>query len=304
GDHVAEGAPVARLEAAEAEIDLAHAREQARALGHQIIEAEAQKRREEATLRRFERELQRQLELRARGVIADGALDIARAERDAAEARVAEAAARIERLGADLSGAQRLVDRRREALAQTVVTAPFDGIIVSREREIGDVVTAGTPILEIVDPGTLVLSTRLDESQMAQMAHGQPAVVFFESEPVRSHAATVTRISREVDPETREFALKLALETLPRNWAIGQRGSAAITIAEREDVLALPTALVGHRRGSAGAWVLENGRAHWREVELGGSSDGKVAVLAGLEDGDTALEGETLYRGMRVEVGR
>lgn len=301
GDRVTAGAPVARLEDAEARIELAQAIEQARALSHQVTEAEAQHRREQATFRRFERELSRQIELRGRGIVAEGALDIARADREAAEARVAEAAARIERLEADLAGAERLVDRRREAVAQTVVTAPFDGIVIARDREVGDVVTPGAAILEMVDPATLILGVRLDESQMARIAPGQQAAVIFDSDPARRHPAAVRRIGREVDPETREFTVELALGSLPRNWAIGQRGSAAITVARDADALALPTALVHWRGGAAGTWILEDGRAHWRPLELGASSDGRVAVLGGLGSGVTVLDGPKLYEGMLVE---
>lgn len=302
GDRVTKGSPVALLEATEAEIDLAHATEQARALAHQVTEAEAKLRQEEATLRRHRRELARQEELLTRQVISEGALDIALAERDAADARVAEAAARIARLTAELSGAHRLVDQRREALAQTIVKAPFDGVVVARTHEVGDVVSAGGAIVEIVDPKTLILSTRLDESQIARVAAGQGASVRFVSEPEREHAATVHRIGREVDPETREFVLELALGSLPANWAIGQRGSASVTIGQERDVLTLPTELVAHREGEAGAWVLQDGRARWRPVDFGPSADGQVMVLAGLREGDTALDGATLYRGVRVEA--
>lgn len=302
GDHVTAGTPVARLEAAEAEIDLAQAVEQARALAHQIAESEAQRRREAAGYRRLDRELARQEELRARGVIADGALDIARAERDGAEAGVAEAAARIERLKADLAGAERLVDRRREALAQTVVAAPFDGVVVARAREVGDVATPGATILEIVDAETLILSARIDESQIAAIAAGQTASVRFESEPGRSHAASVHRIGREVDPETRELVVELSLRSLPRNWAIGQRGAATITVARKAGALALPTDMVAHRDGAAGVWVLQDGRARWRSIEIGAASGDSVAVVAGLAEGDVALDGPKLYRGARVEA--
>ncbi|MEO1458029.1 MAG: efflux RND transporter periplasmic adaptor subunit, partial [Pseudomonadota bacterium] len=215
GDHVEAGTPVARLEDNEARIDLGQATEEARATVHQIAEAEAQLRREEATLMRYERDLARQAELRARGVIADGAHDIARAERDAAVARVAEARARIERLRAELAVATHQVERREEAVTQTLVTAPFDAVVVAKAREIGDVVTPGTAILEIVDPATLILSARLDESEMARVEQGQAALVRFESEPARAHRATVHRIGREVDRETREFSVELTLASLP-----------------------------------------------------------------------------------------
>uniref|UniRef100_UPI002FDE5FAA hypothetical protein n=1 Tax=Rubrimonas sp. TaxID=2036015 RepID=UPI002FDE5FAA len=107
-------------------------------------------------------------------------------------------------------------------------------------------------------------------------------------------------IGRQVDPETREFTAELALGSLPPNWAIGQRGSAAITVDHRPEALALPTEQVVWRAGTAGAWVLEDGRARWRLLELGAVTDGRIEVLAGLESRAAVLEGPTLYEGMRV----
>ncbi|MEM9761242.1 MAG: efflux RND transporter periplasmic adaptor subunit [Pseudomonadota bacterium] len=302
GDDVQAAAPIARLEDAEARHDLAQARQQARATEHTIREAEAQRQREEAALRHADRELARQTALRGRGVIAEGALDAAVAEKDAAEARVAEAGARIARLRAELQAAQALEDRRAETVAQMVIVAPFDGVVVAREREVGDVVSPGSTVLEIVDPATLVLSARLDESQMAAMSAGQDAKVTFASEPGQPYHAQVHRIGREVDTETREFTVELALGALPANWAIGQRGAASIVVETRPSTVAIPSETVEKREGVFGAWVLEAGRAAWRPLELGATAAGTVEVLAGLVGGETILSGDRLYAGMRVAL--
>ncbi|MEO1533000.1 MAG: efflux RND transporter periplasmic adaptor subunit [Pseudomonadota bacterium] len=302
GDRVEAAAPIARLEDAEARHDLAQARQQARATEHMIREAEAQLQREEAALRHANRELARQTALRGRGVIAEGALDDAVAEKDAAEARVAEAGARIARLQAELQAARALEDRRAETVAQTVIVAPFDGVVVAREREVGDVISPGSVVMEIVDPTTLVLSARLDESQMAAMAAGQNAQVTFASEPGQPYQARVHRIGREVDTETREFTVELALAALPANWAIGQRGAASIVTETHPAAVTIPSETVEKRDGSFGAWVLEAGRAAWRPLELGATAAGAVEVLAGLAGGETILSGDRLYAGMRVAL--
>ncbi|MEL6766759.1 MAG: efflux RND transporter periplasmic adaptor subunit [Pseudomonadota bacterium] len=302
GDTVEAAAPIARLEDAEARHDLAQARQQAQATGHMVREAEAQLQREEASLRHATRELERQTALRGRGVIAEGALDAAMAEKDAAVARVAEATARIARLRAELRAAQALEDRRAETVAQMVVLAPFGGVVVARDREVGDVVSPGTAILEIVDPETLILSARLDESQMAAMTEGQEAHVTFASEPGQPYDARVHRIGREVDTETREFTVELALVALPANWAVGQRGAASIVTETHPAAVTIPSETVEKRGGDFGAWVLEAGRAAWRPLELGAATDGAVEILAGLIGGETVLSGDRLYPGMRVAL--
>jgi len=301
GDHVSSGAAVARLEDDDLRADLAHAREQARAAAHGVAEARAMLDREAALLRRYERELDRQVQLAARTVISNDALDLARADRDAAVARVAEAEARIARLAAEAAAAERLVDLKAEAAAETVIAAPYDGIVTSRERSAGDVVGPGAAIFEIVDPRTIIFTARIDESQMARLAGGQEAGVRFASDPGRDYPATLSRIGREVDRETREFTIDFTLDSLPPNWALGQRGSVDIRVETKPEAMALPGEAIRRRDGAFGAWVLKNGRAAWRPLVLGAASGSRVEIVSGLAPGETVLSGPTLYPGMPVE---
>lgn len=304
GDVTSAGAILATLEDADQSHDLAVARHQAQSAAAQLDEARAQQMREQATLSRAARELQRQQTLSARGVASDGALDIAEAEHRVAEAAVVEATARLERLDAERAAAERTVALRAEALAQTRILAPFDGVIIAQHREVGDVAAPGEPILELVDPASLVLGVRLDESHMAEIAPGQPASVVFASARDRPYPARVLRIHRQVDDETREVTVDLALEDLPRNWALGQRGMAALTVAAAPDAIAIPSRFVTRRDGEVGVWTLENGRARWRPLTLGRASRAQVIVTAGLAEGDVVLAPEDLFARARVEIGR
>lgn len=302
GDWVAHGEIIARLEDDDARNELDRAMHQAQAARLAVYEAAAQLKYEEAIRERTNRELVRQQELQVRGVVADGALDIARADDHAAEARVAEARVRIERLIADFNGAKRQIAIQQEAVRQTVVMAPFKGLIVGRDHEAGDVVSPGDEVLRLVDTRSLVLTARFDESLMARVALGQPAFVTFHSEPDRRYPAHLDRINREVDEETREFTIDLRLDDVPANWALGQRGTAEIRVASIDDALSIPVAAIERRDGGVGVWALENGRARWQALSLGPATDGMVQVRAGLEPGAQVLTGDRLFEAMRVRV--
>lgn len=302
GDVVRADEVVARFEDHGAQVDLAKAILQTRTSAHQIEEATAQLRREEALFAGAAREFARRRTLHARDVASEGVLDVARADRDAASARVLEAQARVGRLLAEFDVAHATVELRREAFEQTVITAPFDGVVLSKSHEIGDVVAPGAAIVELVDPCSLMVGARFDESQMAGLREGQVATVTFASEADRAHTAVVRRINPEVDPETREFTVDLALGSLPMNWALGQRAAAEIGIATTPDAVAVPATFLKRRNGAFGVWVLRNGRAAWRPVTPGATSGGRIHVTSGLEEGETVLTGDTLYRGVRVEI--
>lgn len=304
GDFVSAGAALVELENETQRLDLAIARHQAESALRRLDEAQAQRRRDEALLIRATRELERQQTLSGRGVASDGALDLAEADHRAAEAAVAEADARLRRLTADRRAADRTVALKETALQETQITAPFDGVVTRQHRAQGDVAAPGEPLVELVDPSSLVLGVRLDESQMAAIAREQRATVTFVSERDRAYAARVVRIGRQVDDETREFTVDLALDALPRNWALGQRGMATLHVGAATDAIAVPTEFVMRRDGAHGVWALRDGRAFWRPVTLGRASGDAVLIEAGLASGDVLLKGERLSKGLRVEIGR
>lgn len=302
GDAVSGGQIVARLDRDDALLGHDRAVLEARALLAQRDEAQARLRREAAALDNAAREHGRQAALQARGVASDGALDAKQAEELMAAARVAEAEARLRALDAEIEGAARAVALRADDVRRRALVAPFGGVVVARLRESGDVVSPGEPVLEIVDPASVVLTARFDESVLGRLAADQTGAVTFSAEPGRAHAAAILRIDREVDPETREATARLRLASLPTNWALGQRGRVDLEVATRADALTVPVAALRHRDGDTGVWVLRDGRAVWRPVRFGESIGDRVIVEAGLADGDVALDGATLFPRARVEV--
>ena len=116
--------------------------------------------------------------------------------------------------------------------------------------------------------------------------------------------ATVLRIGRQVDTETREFSVDLRPDTLPPNWALGQRGMTTIEIGTRKGVLAVPAAAIERRQGKPGVWIVDSGRAYWIAVTLGDAGGLFVEVVKGLQPGDVILsEPRDVYFGMKIAEG-
>ena len=69
-----------------------------------------------------------------------------------------------------------------------------------------------------------------------KVAPGQKARVIFRSEPERPFPGEIARLGRETDRETREFIVDVRVESLPKNWSVGQRAEAFIKTAEKKDV--------------------------------------------------------------------
>ena len=204
----------------------------------------------------------------------------------------------------ELISAEKTLQYHRARLRDTNIHAPFDGLIVNRNHEPGDVVVPGSAMLTLISTDELWISAWVDETQMSRLTPDQTARVVFRSEPTSSYVGTVARLGREADRETREFIVDVRVLELPANWAVGQRAEAFIETQRRQNAIVLPATLIINRGDGHGVFVDDNGHADWRAIELGVRSREAVEVVDGLAEDDIVVTprstGATLTDGRRV----
>lgn len=210
------------------------------------------------------------------------ALAVARAEVARAGAAIVEGQRRRD-------ASERTLDYRRARLQDTAIRAPFDALVVRRDRQAGDVVTAGSSVLHLVSLREMWVTAWVDETELARLAEGQPARVVFRSEPAAEYPGVVARVGRQTDRETREIVVDVRVERLPATWAVGQRAEVYIRVDHRDDATVLPAALVLVRGGRTGVMVDDAGRARWREITVGLRGRERVEVTSGLSPGDVVV---------------
>lgn len=206
-----------------------------------------------------------------------------------AQAGVARAEAALLEGRKQLVAAEKNLAYRHALLADSRVSAPFDGLIVRRFRDPGDIVVPGSPALTLVSLDEIWVSAWVDETEMARLRVGQPARVVFRSEPERSYQGQVARLGREADRETREFVVDVRVLTLPENWAVGQRAEAYVETDRKTGIPVLPTNYVVWRDMQAGVFLRVGNRAEWRPVTLGLQARETAEVVEGLQPGDVVL---------------
>ena len=210
------------------------------------------------------------------------ALSIAEAELSSAAAAIIEGQKRLD-------AAERSLNYQRARLDDTTIEAPFDGLVVRRDRDPGDVITAGASVFEVVSTDEMWITAWVDETELAFLQDGQPARVVFRSEPDVEYPGVVARVGREADRETREIVVDVRVEKLPAHWAVGQRAEVYIRVDRRDDVAALPAGLVLVRGDKTGVMVNAGGRARWREIAVGLRGREVVEVTHGLSPGDVVV---------------
>ena len=236
----------------------------------------------------------------AGGAVSAAEVAAARAALDRASTDLERAAARLAQ--AESQAAAAAADRQvaRRALDELVLRAPVTGVVVARDVEPGDIVGAGAPLIRLADPATLEVVAYVDETVMEGIRIGLPAEVSFLSTTGRTSTGTVRSIGREVDPDTREVELWIALAQPPARWAIGQRVDVRVETEPGTTGTAVPTEMISWAGAEAGVYVVDAGRARWVPVELGRTGYDRVEVAGGVSPGDTILAPAGVRAGARV----
>jgi RND family efflux transporter MFP subunit len=242
-------------------------------------------------------------EVRARAEQARSALAAAeslalQAQADLARARAlfeknAATKAELEQQASRAKAAQAEAERARQALfeaetllAETVVRAPFAGIVLDRLAEPGDMAVPGKPLATIHDPRRLRLEALVSEKCAAKASPGMNVLVRADG-VAEDLEATIEEIAPAADPKTRTFLLKAAL---PENPALraGVFGRFREPCGKREALL-IPEAAVLRAGQIESVRVLEGGTIRTRNIRTGKKFGESVEVLAGLDEGEIVL---------------
>ncbi|MDI4666405.1 efflux RND transporter periplasmic adaptor subunit [Xanthobacter autotrophicus] len=301
GDTLRSGDVVAQLQSADLRAEREALLASHEAARKAVALAEAEVRKANAARNNAQSVLGRRQELIRTGATSRSILEDAQTSMEQSLAEVARAEAAVSQARATEASAEAAVRVAEAQLEKATIRAPIDGVVVARRMDMGDLVVPGSVIVDIVDPQSVVLSARFDESAIARVTKGQPVRLLFTATGDTATPGEIRRIGREVDTETREFTVDIAPRQLPRNWAIGQRGTALITLNTTRDALSVPFAAIAFKDRSPGVFVMRDARAWWQPVELGPIGEARVDVRGGLKAGDVILaQPEGVFAGMKV----
>jgi membrane fusion protein (multidrug efflux system) len=206
----------------------------------------------------------------ARKEVEDARRDLAQAEATVNEARSATAAA------ARLAGRE-------------VVRAPFDGVVVTRTRQVGDLVdpSAAEPLLRVIDPARLQVEAAVPAGELGRAVVGSPARVRgagFPDEPARVIARPPS-----VDPATGTALVRLAFDSPTRRPA-GLAADVEIYGPEHQATALVPAEALVQEGAQTFVFVVDaQKKAHRREVQVGIVAGGQAEIVAGVQAGDPVV---------------
>ena len=180
-------------------------------------------------------------------------------------------------------------------LSYSRLVSPINGVVIQRLGEVGNTVVPGTPLMKIVDPKSLWVATRVDESVVGRVQPGQTASIRLRSGEVLP--GKVARIARQSDAATRELDVHVAFDSVPQRFAIDQEAEVRIAVGEDRGILVPLTALTRDKAGREGVMVIDDGsgdggkggRTRFQAVQTGGADASQVLIRKGLAGGETVV---------------
>lgn len=258
--------------------------------GSAIVAAQAQRRDAQARSELAAITAQRYIQLGAQNFMSAGAVEAKQQEQLSAQAAVAAAEAN---LAATRQDAQRLTAERaglKQQRDNVRLLAPADGVVISREAEVGSTVVAGQAVLRLIEPGSLWVRVRLDQGRSAGLVEGLPARIVLRSNPNAPFVGKVARVEATSDSITEERVALVSMETLPSGLTTGELAEVTLSLPPTQAAVLLPNPAVQRQADRVGVWRIEDGKPRFAPVRLGlNSLDGMVQVLDGMEAGDEVV---------------
>lgn len=287
GDSVHSGQLLVELDDREAEARLAALRARQSAVNQAVTAGRATLARAEAE-HELAKSLQlRDLELASKGHISRSAIDIRNASLKVAMTSVDAAQAGLDSLKAEARSLAAEVDAAAVALSYTQLYSPLTGLVTQRLAEPGDTVSVGSVILTLVDPSTLWVATRVDESVLAHIEIGQEAQIRLRSGA--EMGGRVARIARQSDAATRELDVFVAFDATPDQFAMDQEAQVTIQAGRAKGLVVPVTALTRNTEGVLGVLVVESGRTRFQQIATDAIDEHLAEVVQGVEAGEIVI---------------
>lgn len=164
--------------------------------------------------------------------------------------------------------------------AQTTVAAPFTGTITRRHIDVGNLANTSTRLYTIADLSALDLELHVPERDAATVQPGAPARL--ELQDGSGFEARVERRAPVVDPLTGTVKFTVRAREFPPAAVPGAFVRAALRVDVREAAPSLPKSAIVEVEGKPHVYVVEDGRARRRPIELGVAGDERVEIRGGL----------------------
>lgn len=314
GDKVKAGQVLAELDREEIEANVRASEAQLQSSEANLTAAQAELKRSQVDaegpdIPMLKRAYERAVKMAKEGVVSQADLDnaqkaydlavnkqnVARAVLTVDKAKVSQAAADVQRQRANLA-------QLREQLSYTTIVAPIDGIVLSRDVEVGDAVSSilvlgssATLVMTLGDTNEVYVKGKVDESDIGKVYLGQPARIKVESFKDKTFTGKVTKISPmgvEKDNVT-TFEVRVSINNPGGELKAAMTANAEIILEEHKNVLMVPEGAIIYDRDKKTSVEVPDPKGKDGKskvaIQVGISNGAKTEITAGLNEGQQVV---------------
>jgi membrane fusion protein (multidrug efflux system) len=200
---------------------------------------------------------------------------------------------RVEELQAAYQSAQARADATAARLADMTIVAPFSGRLGLRRISLGTLIQAGTVITTLDDASIIKMDFSVPETLLSSLSPGQSIEAITGAYPDRRFIGTVKTIDSRIDPSTRAFAVRAEIPNDDGILKPGMLLTLQLALAKREAAILIPEEALVPQGDKQFVYVVEDGRARRKQVEIGTRTKGTVEIRTGIDPTSVVVVGGT-----------
>jgi RND family efflux transporter MFP subunit len=249
-----------------------------------------------------EQKLVRARQLAEKNLLPAQELERAQTELETARAAHQTALASARNLLAEVRAREAALNSANRDLQDTVIRAPFDGVVAERLVSPGQFVRVQTPVMRLVRLHPLRLTAEIPERFGPAIRVGHAVTVRVDAYPDRPVEGRVTRISPDVNLKSRAFSIEAEVPNAAGELKPGTFARVRIVTDRVDKILAVPVTAVQTRYGRSVVFVVNGGKIAGAEVKLGDRLGANVEIAEGVQPGATIVADgvEALSDGLQV----
>jgi RND family efflux transporter MFP subunit len=242
--------------------------------------------------------------LHAAKLVAQSEFDQRRAQLESAERQYDVAVNGAEQQYQSLMAARARVTVAQKALADTVVRAPFTGVVGERLVSAGDYVTRGTKVASVMRVDPLRVELTVPEQYVSAVDAGRAVTFEVDAYPGETFTGQVRYVSPSVNAETRALTVEAVVANPSGRLKPGFFATARIDQAAAQPGLLVPATAVRTVSGTARVFVVTGDRAEERIVMTGQTVGDRIELTDGVTPGERVVASgiDALADGVRVQV--
>jgi HlyD family secretion protein len=314
GDRVKKGQLLAQLDKVEieAQVEQSHASLEAAQANFKSTQADLERAKVDAEgpdVPLLKRAYDRATNMAKDGVVSASALDDAQKnyemslnKQNVSKAQVTVLRAKIAQAQAQVAQDQANLKQLEEQLSYTDIISPLDGIVLSRDVQMGDAVSSilvlgssATLVMTLGDTSEVYVKGKVDESDIGKVYLGQPARIKVESFKDKTFTGKVTKISPmgvEKDNVT-TFEVRVSIQNPGGELKAEMTANAEIILEEHKNVLQIPEGAILYDKDKKASVEIPDPKGKEGKnklaVNIGISNGAKTEVLSGLKEGDQVV---------------